>query len=302
MRNCLKRSFFTVLLLGAAMLLSPLQGTAAALQTVQNPQNGSIGVQGEIASPPPKNAPTIATPSSGQTFTSIPVTVSGLCTSGLLVKVFSNNVFIGSTICVNGSYAVQVDLLPGTNDLVARVFDALGQSGPDSNVVSVTFNSAQFNPFGAPLLTITSDYAERGANPGDTLTWPVVLSGGTSPYAISVDWGDGTPASLISTAFTGDITLSHVYSKAGTYTVSIKATDKDGMEAFLQVVAVANGAITSAAGSSSPSICASITHVLWLPALISIPLIIIAFWLGRRYELAVLRKHLEENADSSDEE
>ena len=35
------------------------------------------------------------------------------------------------------------------------------------------------------------------------------------------------------------------------------------------------------------------TKVLWIPAAICIPLIFLSFWLGRRYELAALRRHLE---------
>ena len=36
-----------------------------------------------------------------------------------------------------------------------------------------------------------------------------------------------------------------------------------------------------------------ILKVLWLPAALMIPLIIVAFWLGRRYELLALRRKLE---------
>jgi hypothetical protein len=226
----------------------------------------------------------------------MPIQVSGLCTKGLLVKVFANNVFVGSAQCDNGSYSLFVDLFSGRNDLVARVFDTLDQGGPDSNVVSVTFNDTQFNPFGGSLLSLTSNYAERGANPGEKLTWPIVLSGGTSPYAISVDWGDGKSADLISSQFAGTIDLSHVYASAGIYRVIVKATDKNGLSAFLQLVAIANGAVTSnAQGSTKNQGETVIVRILWLPALICIPLLFLSFWLGRRYELAALRRHLEQH-------
>jgi len=268
--------------------------TPAAALT--NPQSGSVGVQGKIPSAPPKIGATITTPTNGQVFTKTPITVSGLCTSGLLVKIFSNNVFIGSAQCANGSYSLQVDLFSGRNDLVARIFDSFDQPGPDSNVVTVTFNDNQFNPFGGSLLTLTSDYAARGANPGQTLTWPVILNGGTGPYAISVDWGDHKTPDLVSVEFPGSLNLNHVYDSAGIYQVTIRATDKNGLSAYLQVVATANGAVTSPAPNGQSGQPKTIIQVMWAPAAASIILIFVSFWLGRRYELAALRRHLEQHS------
>jgi hypothetical protein len=268
--------------------------TTRAGAAVQNPQSGSIGVEGTIPTAPPSKAPTITTPRGGQTFTGIPITVAGLCTTGLLVKIFANNIFVGSAMCVNGSYSLQVDLFGGRNDLVARAFDALDQPSPDSNIVTITFDDSQFNQTGTNTLLLTSNYAKRGANPGDVLTWPIILSGGAGPYALSIDWGDGKPSDLKSVLLSGTIDLSHVYDSAGVYTITVRATDKNGLIAFLQLVGVANGAITSnAPGKSNVPIAKTITKVLWLPAALIMLLLPASFWLGRRYELASLRKHLE---------
>jgi hypothetical protein len=279
-------------LLLCSLLPAELNTAYAQAPPAENPQNGAIGVQGRIPSAPPRTGATIVTPRDGQTFTSIPITVSGLCPAGLLVKIFSNNVFVGSTVCVGGSYSIQVDLFSGQNDLIARVFDNLDQPGPDSNKVTVNFDDRQFNPSGGQLLSLTSVYALRGADPREQLTWPVILSGGTGPYAISVDWGDNKPPDLISTEFTGTINLEHVYDSAGIYNITVKATDKNGLVAFLQLVAVANGAIIGGTegGEGTTKV---ITSVLWVPVLLAIPLIISTFWLGRHYELSVLRKKLE---------
>jgi hypothetical protein len=276
------------------MSVAAFDGTARAASPVENPQAGSVGIEGRIPSNPPTQAPTITTPSSGQTFTRTPITVAGLCPKGLLIKVFTNNVFVGSVQCTNGSYSLQIDLFSAQNDIVARAYDAFDQAGPDSNIVKVTFNDTQFNPFGASLLSLTSSYAQRGANPGQLLTWPVILSGGTGPYAISVDWGDSKAPDLISQQFAGTIDLQHTYTSAGVYRVIVKATDKNGLTAYLQLVAVANGAITSNVPAEDQEKNKQvITRVLWLPAAASVVLIFIAFWLGRKYELAALRKRLE---------
>lgn len=256
-----------------------------------NPQSNSLGLQGTVPSAPPTQAATIAVPSNGQSFTAIPITVSGLCQTGLLVKVFSNNVFVGSVTCVSSSYSLKVDLFSGRNDLVARVFDNLDQQGPDSNTVSVTFIDAEFIQFGSRV-TLTSQYARRGADPGTSLSWPFVLSGGKGPYAFSVDWGDGSTPDLKSVSSASSITVSHVYNQAGVYIITAKATDANNTAAYLQVVGVANGAITGALNTTG-SQATTKTTILWEPALIAIPLLLASFWLGQRHELYMLRRSIE---------
>lgn len=234
-------------------------------------------------------------PANGQTFTTIPITVAGSCPTGLLIKVFSNNIFVGSAQCVNGSYSLQIDLFAGRNDIVSRDYDALDQSGPDSNVVTVTFNDAQFALSGTRP-TLTSDYAKLGADPGTELDWPIILSGGTGPYAVSTDWGDGTSATLQSVAFTGTITVKHTYSTAGIYNVVVKVTDANGASAFLQLVGVANGKVTQLDTTGTGGTTTKTrTIILWWPAIVTIPLILFAFWLGRRHELYSIRKHLDQS-------
>lgn len=283
---------------GAAVLLlgSWWTGQASAASPFP-PQtaSGSVGLQGEISTAPPTRGATITTPSNGAVFNSVPITVAGLCPTGLLVKIFDNNVFVGSTVCSGGSYSLQIDLFNGQNQLVARVYDALDQAGPDSNVVNVTFNSAQFIQFGTQV-TLTSIYAERGAPPQNELDWPIILSGGTGPYAISVDWGDGSPTDLMSQANPATITIKHTYKTAGIYKIIIKATDKNGGEAFLQLVAVATGAAQNNNKGSNGNAVIEV-KVLWWPAVAMVPLIFAAFWVGRRHELYTLRKQLENTRD-----
>lgn len=264
----------------------------------QNPQSGSVGVQGTIASPPPTQGATISLPRDGQTFSELPVTVSGICPAGLLVKLFKNNVFAGSQDCTNGSFSIQIDLFVGTNELVARVYDNLDQPGPDSNKVTVSFNDSR--PSVGPRVTLTSDFAKRGANPGQTLDWPIILSGGVGPYAISVDWGDGKAPDLKSVQFPGTFNIEHVYDTAGVYNIIVKATDANGVSAFLQLVGVANGALSQdagAAGSDSEDQgggATTQTKILWQPAAFALPLIITTFWLGKRHELRVLKRKIEQ--------
>ncbi|MGH7240739.1 MAG: PKD domain-containing protein, partial [Candidatus Saccharimonadales bacterium] len=241
---------------------------------------------------------TISTPGNGANFTTLPVTVTGLCPAGLLVKIFANNVFVGSTYCQNGSYSVQVDLFSGQNTLVARVYDALDQAGPDSNTVTVTYTDAQFLQFGTHV-QVSSDTAERGSPPNQELDWPFLISGGTGPYAISVDWGDGSSSDLSIQQNPGAFTAKHTYRSAGIYYVIVQVTDKNGGKAYLQVVAVATGSAqtNNKANNGSNNTASVEVEVLWWPAVAMLPLIFAAFWIGRRYELYVLRKQLEKSRD-----
>lgn len=269
-----------------------VSGVASALVPPPGPSSGSTGLEAHISTAPPKNAPTIATPSSGQVFTKLPITVSGLC-STQTVKIFDSNVFVGAAECKNGSYQLQIDLFSGKNDLLARQYDALDQQSPDSNKVSVTFNDARFAKFGTRV-TLTSDYARKGADPGDTLSWPIQIVGGHGPYALSVDWGDNTPPSLQSASSPGEVDVTHVYDSAGTYTVIVKATDANGTVAFLQLVGVANGKVTATAATTKPQATVE-TQVIWWPSLILLPLVLVAFWLGRRHQMASIRRELEQS-------
>jgi hypothetical protein len=291
------RLYCLLLLLAVSALLSVLcpLTTYAASSYPPETGSGSVGLQGTISENAPTQGATIVTPVNGTVVSAVPVTVNGLCPSGLLVKIFSNNVFVGSVECTSGSYSIPVDLFAGENQLVARVYDALDQAGPDSNSVTVQFNDTQLAKFGSQV-SLTSIYAKRGADPGSVLSWPIILSGGTGPYAVSVDWGDGTSPELLSESFAGVINIMHTYKTAGVYNVIVKVTDANGNEAFLELVGVANGAIQEQTTKTSTGGTAVVqTKVEWWPAAAGVPLIFATFWVGRRAELYSLRKSLEKS-------
>lgn len=290
-KNTILRTAVFGLLLAAVLGLLVGRPVAQA----QTSESGSMGLEGRISSPPPTQAATISLPRSGQSFTDLPVTVSGICPKDLLVKLFKNNVFAGSAQCTNGSFSLIIDLFNGQNELVARVYDALDQQGPDSNIVTVNFTDPKQGA--GSRVALTSNFAKRGANPGQQLNWPIVLSGGTGPYAISVDWGDGKTPDLISQGFPGALTITHVYDNPGIYNIVVKATDKNGSVAFLQLVGVANGPLSQEGGAGAKQDGKTETQVreriVWQPAAILTPFVLLTFWLGRRYELKVIRKKIE---------
>jgi hypothetical protein len=293
--NPMKRIFYLVMAInllisgGWLIIAGHVQDVSA-----QSQQSGSVGIEGRISSPPPSQGATISIPTNGQSFSTLPVTVSGLCPGDVLVKLFKNNVFAGSTQCTNGSFSLIIDLFNGSNELIARVYDALDQAGPDSNAVNVTYGTpSRATP---SRVSLTSNFAKRGTNPGQELVWPIILSGGTGPYAISVDWGDGKTPDLISQQFPGTFNIRHVYDNPGIYNIIVKATDKDGGVAFLQLVGVANGPLsqTSAdAQGDDEQVATPAPRILWQPAALMIPLIFSTFWLGKKYQLKLIRKKIE---------
>jgi len=261
-----------------------------------DPKPGSYGLEATKAQAPPTQGATITTPGNGASFSTSPITVSGICPTGLLVQVYDNGVMVGSVMCVGGSFSIQVSLFAGTNELTATVYDDLEQAGPNSNTVTVTYTDTRFTAFGQ-LITLTSSFGRRSTPAGSELTWPLQLSGGTGPYAFSIDWADGTAAELKSQSLAGLVTIAHTYKKAGIYQVNIKVTDVNGVSAFLQVIAVASGVVETAAPTDDSANTGEKTTILWIPAAVATVLLLPTFWLGRRSEVVSLHnKMLKESA------
>lgn len=294
---------------GACLLaLFALVARTAAITQLPTPppKPGSYGIEATKKKAPPTQGATITTPGNGASFTNSPITVSGSCPTGLLVQIFNNGVMVGAVMCQNGSFSLQVSLFAGTNELTASVYDEVDQTGPVSNTVTVTYTDTRFTAFGQ-LITLTSSYGRRSAPAGDVLTWPLQLSGGTGPYAFSIDWGDGTPAELKSQALAGLVTINHTYKKAGIYQVNIRVTDANGVSAFLQVIAIASGKVDSAAAGNtgkdgSGTQAAQPPQILWIPLIVLLLLLPTSYWLGRRSQLVSIRNKMLRDRDAYEKE
>lgn len=274
-----------------------------ALQQIPppDPKPGSFGVQATKSQQPPTRAARITTPGNGSSFSQSPISVNGICPTGLLVQIYNNDVMVGAVMCEGGSFSLEVSLFAGTNDLSAIVYDDLYQAGPKSNIVSVTYNDTNFSSFGE-LITLTSSYGRRSAAAGTQLSWPLQLSGGTGPYAVSIDWGDGSPTDLKSQALSGVFNINHTYKNAGIYQVNIRVTDANGVSAFLQVIAVASGEVdASTANSDTDGETVEVVKVIWLPAVATLIMLLPAYWLGRQSQLVSLRNKMLKERDSYQE-
>lgn len=287
------------LMICATFLLS--NATASALSPIPNPdpKPGSYGLEATKKQAPPTKGATITTPGSGASFSSSPTTVSGICPKDLLVQIYNNGVMVGSVMCKNGSFSLEISLFAGVNELSAIVYDDLGQAGPTSKIVKVTYKDTKLSAFGKSI-TLTSSYGRRSADTGRNLTWPLQLSGGTGPYAFSIDWGDGSAAQLKSQSLAGLVNIAHVYQKAGIYLVNVKVTDTNDVSAFLQITAVSNGKVEEDTKTESDSQQAK-KEVLWVPTAVAAAFLFPSFWLGRRSQVVSLRHKMLKERDAAKE-
>jgi hypothetical protein len=264
---------------------------------IPEPIPGSYGLAATKTQEAPTIAPTITTPGNGASFGNSPITVGGICPSDVLVQVYNNGVMVGAVMCVNNSFSLQVSLFAGINEFTAIVFDDLEQAGPTSNTVTVTYNNSNITAFGQ-LITLTSAYGRRSAPAGTELSWPLQLTGGTGPYAFSIDWGDGSSAELKSVSLSGLVTILHTYKKAGIYQINIKVTDVNGVSAFLQVVAVSSGKLDGTVENAPNTSASTKIEVLWIPAVVAFVMLYPAYWLGRRSQLVSLHNKMLKERDA----
>jgi hypothetical protein len=175
-------------------------------------------------------------------------------------------------------------------------------------IVNSTPNSTAATTTQVTPLALSTDFTIRGYYVGEESVWQLNLSGGTAPYALAVDWGDGS-TDIVSRGEAGLTKLTHTYQKPGgyegTYAVKFSATDAAGNQTFLQLLVIVNahqpstvvrtsqssGGDTGGAGFSSGVLHTLRTYV-W-PTYGSVTLMLGSFWLGELRELRMLKPHLK---------
>lgn len=282
------------LMMALGVLLGSFTWTAAA----DTQGTAKYSVTAVVPGARPTQPVVITSPTTGQTFTVNPVVVEGTCQPATLVKVFTNGIMVGSIFCSeNGRFSIPVQLVIGRNDLTAQSFNALDQEGPTSGTVTVTLNQPPGAPGFSTELLIQSENYYRGSEPGQEIVWPIELIGGLAPYAVSIDWGDGTQ-DLITRLAPGRFTVSHTYKQVGgylgSYPLIIRATDSAGRTAYLQLTTIVNsptGATTDGSGTQATSTTITKLLVIW-PIWIVLLLMIISFWLGERREKHIMQRQM----------
>ena len=141
-------------------------------------------------------------------------------------------------------------------------------NGPYTVTVTVTDDasddSATFTVTVANVAPSTTAPADQSASEGtskDVGLGSFTDPGADSPWAVDVDWGDGSTHTMFNAMSTGSLgTKPHTYADNGQYTLTVTVTDKDGVsDSHTFKVTVANVAptITSVGFASSSVGCGS---------------------------------------------
>lgn len=311
-----------MVLLAVGVLLSNASHLASAATLTGS---GDYVVTAAYLGPPPATAATIDSPIDSAHVKATPITVSGSCPANTYVTLTRNGVTSGSAICgALNTYSLQTDLFSGPNALLAHVYTTFNVAGPNSNQVIVTYDApiavpptttggtaskapvstvqpgiATSSQPGLPLL-IKSNFQYVGHALGQAVNYQFEIVGGTAPYAVSINWGDGTTKTLSLTA-SGPFSVSHTYAKASQYQSSYKilatAGDAAGEQTLLQVLAIVNDRPTvplasTVGNGNQPSAgifqqLGNLMKYLW-PTYGVVVLMFGSFWLGELRELRLL--------------
>lgn len=140
-----------------------------------------------------------------------------------------------------------------------------------------------------PLFFVIYNYQYQPLVSGQSFSLDLGLDGGTSPYAVTVLWGDGGE-STVARNNQSKFPVSHTYTLLGrsqqTYRIKVEVADSSGLTAFLEIPELVRG------GSSTVSPVVSGTNGTpngqWIqfawPVYGVTMLMVLSFWLGERQE------------------
>lgn len=131
--------------------------------------------------------------------------------------------------------------------------------------------------------TIIANCIQRSIFAGEMITLPLRIIGGTAPYALSIDWGDGL-TDLKTVLDTSYHDYQHTYKTAGIINIYLKTTDARGLTSFLQTVIQVNG--TPAAGTATSGLGSIVSGLssIWteapVPLYVAAVTLVLGFWVG----------------------
>ncbi|MDB5163522.1 MAG: hypothetical protein JWS12_139 [Candidatus Saccharibacteria bacterium] len=254
----------------------------------------------QALAPQPHFAAQISLPAVGTTYTSNPIQAVGVCETATptnTIRVYSNDLFVGSTTCdEKGQFSMLMDIFDGQNRILARTFNFQGLEGPASNQVVVNYteqtlpqpkSKLQTKSPAIPVNTpprfhLTSAITSLLFTKGKSFDANFTILNGQPPYAVHINWDDGQEE-LLTFSTAQEVTIGHTYIQEGAYKIKIEATDSQRREAVMSLAAVStlpNLGSTNVIGGHNLS-----NYSLSLIVLISyclICLIVMSFWLGQR--------------------
>lgn len=273
----------------------------------------SYDVSASVPFPPPTQAAIINPALNNLTVQNAAFLIAGTCqvlSPVSVVSVWRGSTNLGSQNCTTGTFSMQIILAEGSNTLIVKTANVSNVYGPDSSPILVTLRFAQTpaasnNTPGATNLSPADNAAfnngvTSGLNivpqepfsvlpEGNLVTLSFHINGGSTPYTVELNWGDGTTESKVVDK-PGLYAFTHRYRNTGNY--SVKALIKDVLGATTEInhaVVVANRTsdtskanVTKALAYENPVLTWLSIH--WLAILIGISTFIVvgsSYWLGR---------------------
>lgn len=116
--------------------------------------------------------------------------------------------------------------------------------GVSSNITNCDdYKSANLTTGGEPHVAVVC--VPRLFEPKLEQVLGVIVWGGTPPYAVSVNWGDGSDETLISLKSQSYRKETFSYKNAGNYNITFRLKDSTGNTAIVQTAVQVNGAVTA---------------------------------------------------------
>lgn len=211
-------------------------------------------ISAKVPAIPPSTPPTIIYPVENVPIRDREVTIRGTCPVAVppvIIAIYDGDTLLGSVRCNNeGGYALNVYLSEGIHQLMAKILSITGDAGGVSAAIVVEVRrieparaggdpspvASSAPQIGLPLSILPSDIFLT-LNAQNEVLWMGKFQGGTLPYKVTVDWGDGETTSY-DVANHEEQSFRHGYSKASSYNVTITMTDATGMKTVLETTAV----------------------------------------------------------------
>ena len=151
------------------------------------------------------------------------------------------------------------------------------------------FDSSKSTGLDPGVPTIITNCITRSIQAGETITLPVRVTGGVTPYSLTIDWGDGKMdvKNVLDTEYHY---YQHTYEHEGIINIGLKTTDKKGVSTFLQTVVQVNGDGGTGAGNSSSPLATigSRLKSVWADAPVPLywaaVMLVVGFWVGDLFE------------------
>lgn len=129
----------------------------------------------------------------------------------------------------------------------------------------------------------------RYADASGDITVGILIWGGKSPYALTIDWGDKSTNTLKSVAKPGYFTVSKNYAYKGDYTVTLNVSDSSSKQAYVQATIDVPGPVQP---KNFAEYIGQSLNMSWfdspVPTYLLAVAVVLGFWAGDYFERTVL--------------